>query len=59
MKLPFGKKVKCIICDARVVKDKAAVIKYKYEMEKIGTAYICKLCAEDLEPAGDDDAESV
>tara|TARA_B100000497_G_C7326772_1_gene217067 strand:- start:75 stop:251 length:177 start_codon:yes stop_codon:yes gene_type:complete len=49
MKLPFGKKVKCIVCDARVIKDKAATIQYKYEMDQLGVAYVCKQCADQID----------
>jgi len=40
----------CIVCDVKVV-DNPAHIRYKYienDEPKIGTAFLCKTCAEDM-----------
>lgn len=44
----FEKKKKCLICSKRMRKEYSS-IKYRYEQEKIGTAYLCKKCTEGLD----------
>lgn len=46
----FKKKVRCLVCGKKIAKTKgAAQVKYRYDSDKIGTAYICKQCADDLD----------
>lgn len=39
-------KVKCLICEKNVKKLECAMVRYRHEQNRVGTAFVCKKCTQ-------------
>ena len=52
-------KAKCLVCNKNTPKDTSAVVRYRYEEEKVGTAYLCKTCADKFDVVNEEHGEPI
>lgn len=50
-------KKRCLMCDTKIKGDKYAEIKYRYEGEKVSSAYVCQKCEQEYLKESDLDNE--